>query len=121
MLRTTLVLGASGKPSRFSYLAVRSLVNHGHRVVAVGARRDSAHGVEIETTPPSPMLGIDTITLYLNPNNQEGYLEYIVSCKPRRIIFNPGSENPKLLALARNNGIEVVFGCTLVMLKAGSY
>ena len=64
---------------------------------------------------------IDTITLYLNPKNQIPYEDYILSIKPRRIIFNPGTENPKFMNRAQNEGIEVLKACTLVMLASNTY
>ncbi|HOP04619.1 MAG TPA: CoA-binding protein [Tenuifilaceae bacterium] len=120
MNKKTLVLGASTRAGRFSYLAIKSLVKHGVEVVAVGMREGNVEGVNICTYPVFPA-DIHTVTLYLNPENQKQYLEYILSLKPKRIIFNPGTENPDLLKLARENGIDVLFDCTLVMLSAGRF
>ncbi len=116
----TLVVGASNKPGRFSYLAIKSLVNHNVDVFAIGARTGNVDGVEI-FTQKTDIDNIHTVTLYLNSKNQASYIDYIVGLKPKRIIFNPGTENPELLSKARENKIEVVFDCTLVMLKNGSY
>lgn len=116
----TLVLGASYKPGRFSYLAIKSLVSHNVKVFAIGARMGKVEGVEI-ITQKIDIDNIHTVTLYLNSNNQSSYINYIIGLKPKRIIFNPGTENPELLSIARENNIEVVFDCTLVMLKNGSY
>jgi predicted CoA-binding protein len=116
----TLVLGASNKPGRFSYLAIKSLVNHNVDVFAIGARTGNVDGVEI-ITQKTDIDNIHTVTLYLNSKNQASYIDYIVGLKPKRIIFNPGTENPELLSNARENNIEIVFDCTLVMLKNGSY
>lgn len=116
----TLVLGASNKPGRFSYLAIKSLVSHNVDVFAIGARTGNVDGVEI-ITQKIDIDNIHTVTLYLNSNNQSSYINYIIGLKPKRIIFNPGTENPELLSKARENNIEVVFDCTLVMLKNGSY
>ncbi len=116
----TLVLGASNKPGRFSYLAIKSLVSHNVDVFAIGARTGNVDGVEI-ITQKTDIDNIHTVTLYLNSKNQASYIDYIVGLKPKRIIFNPGTENPELLSKARENKIEVVFDCTLVMLKNGSY
>lgn len=120
MSKKTLVLGASSKPGRFSMLAIKSLVKHNVEVVAVGARVDEVEGVPIANYPIFDK-NIHTVSLYLNPARQKQYLDYIIQLNPKRIIFNPGTENPELLKLARNNGIEVVFDCTLVMLNAGNY
>jgi len=119
-LYRTLVLGASNKPGRFSYLAIKSLVNHSVEVFAIGARMDKVDEVEI-ITQKIDIDNIHTVTLYLNSKNQSSYINYIIGLKPKRIIFNPGTENPELLSKARENNIEVVFDCTLVMLKNGSY
>lgn len=116
----TLVLGASTNPGRFSYLAIKSLVGKNVEVVAIGSREGEVEGIPI-TTARHKHNDIHTITLYLNPSNQVDYLDYILSLNPKRIIFNPGTENGELLKLARSHGIEVVFDCTLVMLKNGRY
>ncbi len=116
----TLVLGASNKPGRFSYLAIKSLVKNNVPVYAIGARNGLVDGIEIQTSKES-IEDIHTVTLYLNPSNQAPYIDYIIGLNPKRIIFNPGTENPTLLSKARENNIEVVFDCTLVMLNNGSY
>jgi uncharacterized protein len=118
--KKTLVLGASANPSRYSFLALQRLQAHGHSVVAIGKRKGKVGDVNIETDHLA-LHDIDTITLYLNPANQEQYLDYILSLKPKRIIFNPGTENNKLIQSARSLGIMPVMGCTLVMLSVGTY
>ena len=120
MAKKTLVLGASANPSRYSYLAIRKLRNHGHPVVAVGRKKGIVADVELQTDQ-APLDEIDTITLYLNPANQKPYYDYIVSLKPKRIIFNPGTENDELYALAEKNGIRSEEACTLVLLSTGQY
>jgi len=118
--KNTLVLGASDKPERYSYLAVHRLREHGHPVFAIGGRKTIVSDVEIGTSK-APLEGVDTVTLYLNAQNQREYFEYILSLHPKRIIFNPGSENPALAELAKANGIEPVEACTLVMLSTGQF
>lgn len=118
--KKTVVLGASENPSRYSYLAVRKLVNHNHPVVAIGKRKGKVGDVAIETDH-LPISDVDTITLYLNPKNQQEYYDYILSLQPKRIIFNPGTENDELIDAAKEAGIEPVLGCTLVMLSIGNY
>lgn len=120
LLPKTLVLGASQKPERYSNMAIRSLRKHGIEVVAIGARKGIVENVEIQTELKD-FEDIHTVTLYLSPKNQTPYNSYIISLKPKRIIFNPGTENPELEKLARENGIDVVEGCTLVMLSNGTY
>jgi len=116
----TLVVGASTNPSRFSYLAIKSLVKHKVEVVAIGLREGEVEGVKIAVGKPN-FTNVHTITLYLNPSRQAEYLDYFISLKPKRIIFNPGTENGDLMKMARKNGIDLVFDCTLVMLNNASY
>ncbi|MFZ9388802.1 MAG: CoA-binding protein [Chitinophagaceae bacterium] len=119
-LKKTLVLGASDNPSRYSYLAIRRLRSQGHPVVAIGRRNTSVEDVIIGTHP-EPFPDVDTITLYLNPAHQREYYNYILSLKPRRIIFNPGAENEDLATLARANDIKTLEACTLVLLSTHQY
>jgi uncharacterized protein len=116
----TLVLGASENPARYSHLAVLRLIAHGHPVVAIGKKIGSISGVAIGTGEPVET-GIDTVTLYLNAQNQKPWYNYIFSLHPRRIIFNPGAENPELFDLASQKGILPVEACTLVLLATGQY
>ena len=118
--KKTLVLGASENPSRYSNMAINRLLSYGHPVVAIGKRTGKVAGVEIIKDTPA-MNDIDTITLYLNPTNQEPYYDYILSLKPKRVIFNPGTENDELEEKLEANGIEPVMACTLVMLGSGQY
>jgi predicted CoA-binding protein len=118
--KKTLVLGASGNPSRYSYLAVQRLRSHGHPVVAVGKKNARVADVAIETEKKE-FDNIDTVTLYLNPLHQQDYYDYILSLKPKRIIFNPGAENEELATLANRYNIKAVEACTLVLLSTGQY
>jgi uncharacterized protein len=118
--KKTLVLGASDNPSRYSNLALNRLVKNGHPVVAIGRKDTSVAGIEI-TKEKREFEDIDTVTLYLNPFNQKEYYDYIVSLKPKRIIFNPGTENEELNQLAKENKIETLEACTLVLLSTGQY
>ena len=97
------------------------MLNNGFNVVAVGNKEAITHGVNISKQIPLKVNPIDTITLYLSAKNQKPYFDRILDLKPRRIVFNPGSENSFLASLARKNGIEVVEGCTLVMLTLENY
>ena len=119
-MKTTLVLGATENTERYGNMALKRLLKYNHPVKAIGIKEGNVDGVAIQTGTPA-LDDIDTVTLYLNPKNQEDYLDYIISLKPRRIIFNPGTENPKLEDLARKNGIEPIEACTLVMLGTGQY
>lgn len=116
----TLILGATPNADRYSFMATALLVEKGHAVYPFGIKKG-----EILTTPiinewPSTE-SIDTVTLYLGPAAQEAYYNAILDLKPRRIIFNPGTENPILNQLAIEKGIETIDACTLVMLKTGQY
>jgi predicted CoA-binding protein len=118
--KKTLVLGASENPARYSFLAINSLRKHQHPVAAIGRKNGRVSDVDI-TTEKKPLDTIDTITLYLNPDNQKEYYDYILSLRPKRIIFNPGAENVELYDLAKNNGIQPLEACTLVLLSTGQY
>ncbi|MDB5201653.1 MAG: hypothetical protein JWQ27_1062 [Ferruginibacter sp.] len=120
MPKKTLVLGASANPQRYSYLAVNKLAAHQHEVVAIGKREGNIRETQIVTGTPE-IAGIDTVTLYLNPVNQKPYYDYILSLKPKRIIFNPGTENDELVEMAEKQGIKTQDACTLVMLSTGQY
>ncbi len=116
----TLVFGASLKPNRYSNLAIRRLVEKGVEAEAFGLREGVAHGVSIKSSLDD-FEDIDTITLYLNPSRQPEYYEAILDLKPRRVIFNPGTENPEFYQLLKDAGVEVEVSCTLVLLATGQY
>ena len=118
--KKTVVLGASDNPARYSYLALKKLQAYRHPIVAIGKKKGKVGDIAIETDH-LPVDAVDTVTLYLNPQNQREYYDYIMEIKPNRIIFNPGTENDSLIKLAKENGIEPVLGCTLVMLSTGMY
>lgn len=118
--KKTLVLGASENPGRYSNLAINRLRGRGHSVVAIGLRQVRTGDVDIETEKKA-FEGVDTVTLYLNPARQKEYYDYILSLHPKRIIFNPGAENPEFAALAQSNGIQPLEACTLVLLSTGQY
>ncbi|MFM7671661.1 MAG: CoA-binding protein [Bacteroidota bacterium] len=118
----TLVLGASTNPDRYSYLAMQMLAEAGIEVWALGSRPGMIDGIQIHTTwDELPAGDLDTITLYIGPERQPAYYEQILSVKPRRIIFNPGTENPVLEQLANSQGIQTLQACTLVMLRTNLY
>ena len=116
MEKKTLVMGASLKPERYSNRAVRLLRRFGHPTEAFGLREGTIDDVKIHTRL-TPFEDIHTVTLYLGPQNQSGYTDYIKSLKPQRVIFNPGTENPAFADELRQQGTEVVENCTLVMLN----
>ena len=118
--KKTLLLGASENPERYSNLAINRLRAKDHPVVAIGKKTGKVSDVNIIAERP-PIDDIDTVTLYLNPNNQKEYYDYILSLHPRRIIFNPGAENDELAAMATQQGIQPMEACTLVLLSTGQY
>jgi predicted CoA-binding protein len=118
--KKTVVLGASDNPSRYSYLALNKLKAKQHPVVAVGRKETVVNGITIHKEKVAEN-GVDTVTLYLNPQNQVPYYDYILGLKPKRIIFNPGTENDELMKLAKEAGIQTMEACTLVMLGTGQY
>ena len=119
-MKKTLILGATTNPSRYAYLAANRLVNAGHQIINVGIKSGQVAGEPIQSFE-SFHLDIDTITLYLGLQNQKEYYKYILETNPKRIIFNPGTENPELEELAQKQGIEVIEACTLVMLATNQY
>ncbi|UPS91747.1 MULTISPECIES: CoA-binding protein [unclassified Bizionia] len=120
MSKKTLVVGASLKPNRYSNIAINRLVNNQHEVVAFGLRGGTVAGVEIDTELKS-YSDIDTVTLYLNPQRQVEYYDYIISLNPKRVIFNPGTENPEFYKRLDTANIESEVACTLVLLSTNQY
>lgn len=118
--KKTLVIGASENPARYSNLAINRLKNNQHPVVAIGNKAGLVAGIDIGTEMIQ-FKDIDTVTLYLNPALQKKYYDYIFSLHPKRIIFNPGTENEELAALAIKNNIKPMEACTLVLLSTGQY
>lgn len=112
---TTLVLGASPNPDRHAYKAVERLRAQDYPVIAVGKRPGRVAGVEIQTEWPAPGT-VDTVTLYVGPQSQPPFYDALLRLRPRRVIFNPGTENPELLRLAEASGIATEQACTLVLL-----
>lgn len=116
----TLIFGASTKPERYSYKAAAMLLEYGHEIEMIGGREAELFDRKIRNDRPK-LENIDTVTLYLGPDRQEAEMDYIISLKPRRIIFNPGTENPVFHNKAKQAGIEVEIACTLVLLRTGAY
>ncbi len=118
--KKTLVLGASAKPDKYAYKAIMLLVDKGYSVLAIGQNAGEVAGIKIQTKA-IPLKNIDTITLYLSPKRQIDYYNYIVESHPKRVIFNPGTENPELYQLLELNNIKVEVACTLVLLATNQY
>ena len=120
MKKKTLVLGASLKPHRYSNYAINRLVNLDHEVVAIGLKKGKVAEVNIDTEL-LPYKGINTVTIYLNSKRQKAFYNYLVSLKPKRVIFNPGTENPELYSILKENNIAFEESCTLVLLSTNQY
>ena len=116
----TLVIGASTKPERYSYQAIERLEVKQHDVIALGLKPGKVHGISIETEKKD-WEAVDTVSLYLGPAHQEMYMDYIVSLKPRRVLFNPGTENPVFEQRLIKEGIHAERACTLVLLSTNQY
>jgi len=119
-MKRTVVIGASTKPERYSYKAVVDLMEKDIEVFPIGIKEGQINGLDIITNLPK-IANVDTITLYLNPKRQKDLYDYILDIKPKRLIFNPGTENLELFILAKEAGIEVEEACTLVMLRTEQY
>lgn len=117
-----MIVGATANPGRYAFMAANMLHEYGHEIVPIGIKKETVLGKEIlnlREKPPVP--DIDTITLYIGPQNQPEWYDYLLSLKPKRIIFNPGTENETFEKLAEAQNIEVVEGCTLVMLRSRQF
>jgi len=120
MNKPTAIIGATPKQDRYAYIATARLKKYGHTVFPVGMHEGTIEGEIILTDKPQ-LKDIDTVTLYVGPQNQASWEEYILSLKPKRIIFNPGTENPDFEKKATEKGIECIEACTLVLLSIGEY
>jgi predicted CoA-binding protein len=120
MKSTTLVFGASVKPDRYSHMAVIKLRNYKHDVVAFGMSSGEVSGVEIDTELIA-YKDVDTITLYMNPKRQKAYYDYLIGLQPRRVLFNPGTENPEFYTELHKHGIAYEEACILVLLSTNQY
>ncbi|XWW44661.1 CoA-binding protein [Fibrella sp. USSR17] len=116
----TLVIGASENTNRYANRAARTLLQYGHDIELVGLRAGQIQGHPIQTGLPE-LTDVDTVTMYVGARNQAGYVDYLKTLKPRRVIFNPGAENSDLARQLKEEGIEPIEACTLVMLSIGTY
>jgi predicted CoA-binding protein len=121
-MKKTVIIGASTNPSRYAYLAAGMFAERNMNVVPVGIKTGILFENEILNIKERPEIkDVNTVTLYLGPQNQTEWYDYIISLKPKRIIFNPGTENPEFEKLANENGIRTMEACTLVLLSTGQY
>lgn len=119
-MKPTLVIGATNRPEKYAFKAIQSLRSHGHLVVAFGRMKSQALDVAIQDTWDETWK-VDTVTLYLNPKNQEEYYDRIIALKPKRVIFNPGTENPIFEKHLQEANIDSEIACTLVLLSTDQY
>lgn len=120
--KKTVILGATSNPSRYAFLAAKMLSDRNIPFVPVGISKGEVLGENIVNLREKPAIDdVHTITLYVGPQNQTEWYDYILSLKPSRIFFNPGTENQELIKLAKENDIDAIPACTLVMLSSGQY
>ena len=119
-MKKTLVLGASPNSARYAYLATALLKEYKHEVIPYGVRKGAIEGQPIVNELPSDK-DIDTVTVYLNPLNQKPYYDYVMNLHPKRVVFNPGTENPEFEKMLADKGIHALEACTLVLLRTGQY
>ena len=121
MDKPTVVLGANNNPEKYAYKAVDFLQGIGQTIYPIGIKAGEVLGLKIEQDfnhlPPD----IDTVTLYVGPHNQTNWIQPIINLRPKRVIFNPGTENPEFEDLLEQHGIEAIEACTLVMVRTGQY
>ena len=118
----TVIIGATPNSSRYAYLAAEMLTEYGHEFVPIGIKRGNLFGKDILNIRTKPGVeDVDTVTMYIGTQHQPVWYDYIIGLKPRRIIFNPGTENYEFEMLARAKNIEPIEACTLVMLRTGQY
>lgn len=118
--KKTVVIGASPNPERYGFIATERLVKNGIETIPIGIKKGDINGLTIINNRPQ-VPDVHTVTLYLNPTNQQEWYSYILSLNPKRIIFNPGTENPEFEQMANNSGIETTEACTLVLLSTDQY
>lgn len=118
--KKTVVIGASPNPERYGFLATERLVKNGIETIPIGIKKGDINGLTIVNNRPQ-VTDVHTVTLYLNPTNQQEWYSYILSLNPKRIIFNPGTENPEFAQMANNSGVETTEACTLVLLSTDQY
>tara|TARA_Y100001949_G_C15966924_1_gene321995 strand:+ start:173 stop:541 length:369 start_codon:yes stop_codon:yes gene_type:complete len=122
MSKKTVIIGATPNPTRYAYFAAGRLKENNHEIVPVGIKKGEVFDEEILDLKTKPTIDqVDTVTLYIGPQNQPEWEDYILDLNPKRIIFNPGTENPELAQKAESKGIEALNACTLVMLSANTY
>jgi hypothetical protein len=118
---TVAVLGASPREERYSYQAVKMLTEHGFKAIPVHPAGHTVLGIPGKTSLQEIAEAVDTLTMYVGASISDKELDHILTLNPKRVVFNPGSENPTLARKLRDAGIEVVEACTLVMLRTDQF
>jgi uncharacterized protein len=122
MNKKTVIIGATTNPSRYSFIATEMLVSYKHEIVPVGVKKGEVVGNEILNISQRPKIeDVDTVTLYIGPQHQPEYYDYLLSLNAKRFIFNPGTENSEFAKLVEESGAEAIEACTLVMLRTNQY
>ncbi len=122
MNKKTVIVGATTNTSRYAYLAAEMLTSYKHPIVPIGIKTGEVMGQPILNINGRPTISdVDTITMYIGPQHQAPYYDYLLSLQPKRIIFNPGTENPEFEKLAEESGVEAMQACTLVLLRSNQY
>ncbi|GHB23612.1 CoA-binding protein [Mongoliitalea lutea] len=121
-MKKTVIIGATPNPSRYAYVVAEMLHERKIPFVPVGIKSGTVFGEEILNLREKPSItDVHTVTLYVGPDNQKEWYDYIISLKPQRIVFNPGTENPELMNLAKAAGVDVWPACNLVLLSTGQF
>jgi uncharacterized protein len=120
--KKTVIIGATTNPSRYAYLAAGMLKEYHHEIIPIGIKKGVVYGASILDINQRPKVSdVDTVTLYIGPQHQPEHYEYILSLKPRRVIFNPGTENPEFEKMVEESGAQAWEACTLVLLRSNQY
>jgi uncharacterized protein len=120
--KKTVIIGATTNPSRYAYIAAGMLTEYNHEIIPVGIKKGEVYGKSILNINQRPSIqDVDTVTLYIGPQHQPEHYDYILSLHPKRVIFNPGTENPEFEKMVEESGAEALEACTLVLLRSGQY
>ena len=121
-MKKTVIIGATTNPSRYAYMATGMLKEYNHKIIPIGIKKGTVYGIDILPISERPAIkDVDTITLYIGPRHQPEHYEYLLSLKPKRVIFNPGTENNEFEKLVEESGAEALQACTLVLLRSEQY
>jgi len=120
--KKTVIIGATTNPSRYAYIAAGMLTDYHHDIIPIGIKKGEVFGQPILDIAQRPSVSdVDTVTLYIGPQHQPEHYDYILSLKPKRVIFNPGTENPEFENRVEESGAEALEACTLVLLRSNQY